>query len=230
MLHHFIRPEYLVALLERRALHLMRQDRQSDLSDGVLPVACFDQPFQGPVEKMLGLKRSFLQSQASAIAALRPRTFIMSWTCAPSAEMRATYGENGLRCELHISTLNLKKLIGYEWLQGNEFPPRPTAIAEIAGAITTAQLKEPLYTDGTTAISVVPSYFATAHKDEQFARENEVRIEAVIHPETVPVGTDDTLIRWPVFSFAGLGISPPERISPAIAARISTLAAELGIG
>ena len=229
MLHHFIRPEHLIALLERRALHLMRQDLQSDPTDGILPAACFDRPFLGPVEQMLGLNPSFLQSQASAIAALRPRTFIMSWTLTPSARMRATYGENGQRCELQISTLSLKKLIGYEWLQGNEFPPKPKAIAEIAGATATAQLKDPLYTDGARAISVVPSYFATAHKGEQYAEENEVRIEAVIRPENLPVGSEDKLIRWPIASFTGLGISLPGQIPSATAARISALLAELEI-
>jgi hypothetical protein len=230
ILHHFVRPEHLIELLERRALHLIRQDKQSDPGDGVLPTACFDQPFQGPLEQSLGLNASFLRSQATAIAAHRARTFIMSWTLTPSESVRTIYGEHGRRCELRISTLNLKRLIGYEWLQGNEFPPKRRPVAEIGGAITTAQLKEVIYTDGRSAIRVVPSYFATAHKDEkQYAEENEVRVEAVIPLENGAVNTDDTLIRWKVTLFDGLRITLTDQIPPAAAARISGLAAELKI-
>jgi hypothetical protein len=103
MLHHFVRPEHLIELLDRRALHLIRQDKQSDPADGVLPAACFDQPFHGSLEQTLGLNPSFLRNQASAIAVLRGRTFIMSWTLTPSGPVRAIYGERGRRCELQIS-------------------------------------------------------------------------------------------------------------------------------
>jgi hypothetical protein len=124
----------------------------------------------------------------------------------------------------------LKRLIGYEWPQGCEFPPRHRAISEIAGATATAQLKEAIYTDGGSAIPVMPSYFATAHKDEQqYAEENEVRIEVVIPPETAVVRPDDKLIRWQVASFGGLQIALTDQIPSTATSRIVSLAAELKI-
>jgi hypothetical protein len=230
MLNHFIKPEYLISLLERRAFHLLRQDCQSDPADGLLPASTFDQPFQGSVEEILGLKRSFLQSQARAVAALRTRTFIMSWAISPSASVRARYGERGQRCELQVSTINLKRMIGYEWIREDEFPPRSIPIAEVAGAIATAQLKSPHYTGGASAIPVVPSYFATAHKNKQrYSEENEVRIEVVILPENGCLRPSDTLIRWPIASFVGLRILLTEQTPRDAATRLYALAAGLNV-
>lgn len=111
LLSHFIRPEYLVELLRRRAFCLVRQDLQCDPADGVLPAACFESPHVGPLERSLGLSPEFLINQAHAIAGLRNRTFIMCWTCDPAGHMRATYGENGRRCELQTSENALKRIL-----------------------------------------------------------------------------------------------------------------------
>jgi hypothetical protein len=229
MLHHFIRPEYLIALLEVRAFRLGRQDRQSDLGDGILPDACFDQPFRGPLEDSLGASDSFLKSQAAGIAALRQQTFIMCWSFDPSSMARSVYGENGERCEIQISETNLKKVLGYEWLKGGEWPPRRRSFSEFGGGKATAQLKEVLYTDGTKAISVVPSYFATAHKRQKFSEEKEIRIEVVAPMECGIIKQEVAFIQWPLTTFSGLGISVTKRTPAPAVVRIFALAADLGI-
>ncbi|MEO6005225.1 MAG: hypothetical protein ABIS43_18875 [Opitutus sp.] len=229
-LHHFIKPKFLAALLECRAFHLIRQDQQkSDPQDGVLPPANFEAPHHGELEQMLGAQPAFLVSQARAIADDRIRTFIMSWTTDPNDAMRKTYGESGQRCELCSTVLDLKQMLGYEWLQGNEFPPRPRAVAEISGAIGAPELKQPHYTDGKRAMPVVPSAFATAHKALAFAGESEVRIEAILRPYDLQVRPEEILIRWPARTFAGLSVVLGAKITPEAAERISQLADSLGI-
>lgn len=203
---HFIKPEYLAIMLRRGAFCLTRQDPQSDKDDGVLPAACFKRPYHGQLEQALHLSPEFLSSQAHAVAALRNRTFIMCWTCDPVGHMRQKYGENGLRCELQASEQAIKRMLGYEWLAGCEFPPKRRSLPEIPGGGATAELKEPSYTDGTQAISVMPSAFATAHKHEYYAVEAELRVEAIIAPREVPVGENDHKIAWGVTSFDSMAI------------------------
>jgi len=234
MLHHFIRPQFLKALLETRAFHLIRQDKQSDPDDGKLPAACFADPHIGPLENGLGLKRDFLANQAHALAHLHRRTFIMSWTSEASDHMRQNYGESGSRCELQTSELGLKSMLGYEWLRDqwggvNEFPPRPEKVGEIHGALAHAQLTEPVYTPGTAAIPVIPTYGATAHKHDRYSVESEIRIEAVVSPESLQLGGHDTLIRWPIKTFDGLRIGIGAKVESQIGSEITALAAKLGI-
>jgi hypothetical protein len=226
LLHHFIRPDYLVALLECQKIHLKRQDLQSDPFDGVLPSGCTEQPFRSPLEDALGLSDLFLKSQAHAIAAMRSRTFIMSWTVSPSEGARAKYGEGGERCEIRASMAALKRMLGYETLSGNEFPARKP-LPEIFGSKATAQLTEPVYTQGTTSIQVVPSFFATAHKHRDFANEEEIRIQVTIPHETPLANPAATHILWPLNSIAGLHIQLTDKTPEAAASRMRELAADL---
>jgi len=229
LLSHYIRPEYLVTLLRQRAFCLTRQDLQSDKADGVLPAACFESPHVGPLERALGLKPEFLINQAHAVAGLRTRTFIMSWTCDPAGHMRATYGENGRRCELQTSENGLKRMLGYEWFPGAEFPPKPRAIPEIPGGRATAELKPALYTGGTKAIPVVPSAGATAHKAAGFGPEAELRVEAGIDPPELKVDAGTERIGWELATVVGLSIVIGSQVGDTEAAEIARLAAELGI-
>ncbi len=45
VLTHFIRPEYLITLLQTQTFHLVRLDCQSDPADGKLPPANFADPY-----------------------------------------------------------------------------------------------------------------------------------------------------------------------------------------
>jgi|CXWL01.1.fsa_nt_gi hypothetical protein len=229
LLSHFIRPEYLLALLKYKAFCLIRQDCQSDPADGVLPPKTFTDPHQGQLEQSLGANADFLVSQAHAVAALRKRTFIMSWTCDPAGHMRETYGEQGRRCELHASGNQLKHILGYEWFPGAEFPPKPRPVPEFPGGRTSAELKEAFYTDGTRAVPVIPSAFATAHKGEKFEVEAEFRIEAIVVPDHVPVPPAQDKILWPMASFAGLTVTIGSKVPDAEAAEIEHVANSLGI-
>ncbi|MFZ5495995.1 MAG: hypothetical protein ACOZE5_11770 [Verrucomicrobiota bacterium] len=229
MLSHFIKPAYLISLLCHRAFCLTRQDIQSDPADGILPQGCFDQPHLGALELSLGLSPAFLKSQAQAVAGLRERTFVMCWTCDTAGHMRDTYGEHGARCELRTSELQLKRMLGYEWFPGAEFPPKPRAIPEIPGGRATAELKEPVYTDGTMAIPVVPSAGATAHKLAKFASEAELRIEAIVGPDGVPVSPEQDKITWSLAATTGMDIIIGSQVSEPEAAEIERLANALGM-
>jgi hypothetical protein len=224
--HHFIRPEFLIALLEKRAFHLIRQDQQkSDRNDGVLPRACFENPFIGPLERSLGIAKDFAIGQAHAITSLRPQTYIMSWTRELSEGNHQRYGEDGKRCRLQVSKLKLSSMIGY--IQG--FPPKQE-VHEVRGVRAHAQLKEPLYTDGTKPIPVFPPYYATVHKNAAlFEQEAELRIEAVpeidrLDPETMP-----PLILWNIHRFTGLSVTFAPRITVQERERILALCTELSI-
>lgn len=224
LLSHFIRPQYLVDLLRNQAFCLTRQDAQSDKNDGVLPAATFTDPYRGPLENSLRLPKSFLQNQAHAVASLRERTFIMCWTCDPAGHMRDTYGEHGQRCELHASQHQLEAMLGYEW----NFPPRRRPLPEIPGGVATAELKEAFYTDGTKAVPVVPSAFATAHKDTQFASEAEFRVEAIVS-DGVAIPPAQTKILWKVATFSGFAITIGSKVAGAEAQEIAREAKALGI-
>lgn len=228
MLHHFIRPSYLIELLECRAFRLGRQDQQSDPADGKLPAASFEDPHIGPLEAAVGANAGFLKSQARALDVLRAQTFIMSWTLNPSGRARDVYGENGARCELTISELNLKLMLGYEFPAGCEFPPPRRPIPELGGIKSTAQIKPAFYTDGAKAISVVPAYFATAHKSDNFAEEEEIRIEVISPIEGGVISPNVCFIKWPIATFSGLSISLTDKTSDADAARIAALVSEVG--
>ncbi len=153
----------------------------------------------------------------------------MSWTHDPSEHMQREYGESGHRCELQVSEMNLKRMLGYEWFPEAEFPPQRRPIGEIPRALTTVQLKEPLYTDGVQAIPVVPSYYATAHKAENLSVEAETRVEAFIEPHDLALGPNDILIRWSIASFTGLSVKIGCHVSQPEIVRIELLAAELNI-
>jgi hypothetical protein len=228
-LSHFIRPQFLLPLLKNKAFCLVRQDCQSDPADGVLPPKTFTDPLQGPLEQSLGAKTDFLKIQALAIAALRIRTFIMSWTCDPAGYMRETYGEQGRRCELHASENQLKHILGYEWFPGAEFPPKPRPVPEFPGGHASAELKEAFYTDSTKAVPVIPSAFATTHKHQDFKVEAEFRVEAVVMPEHVPVPTTQDKILWELVSFAGLSVTIGSKVPDAEAAEIEQVAKSHGI-
>jgi len=230
ILHHFIKPEHLIALMERKAFHLMRQDKQSDPRDGKLPDACFENPHKGQLEEILGVKGHFLKNHAMGIDARRSRRFIMSWTRDPSAHMREKYGENGRRCELQASAKHLTEMLEYEWRGGCEFPPKRRDIAEIPGSFAQAELKKVIYANDGSPVSLVPSYFATMLKDQNcFAQENEIRIEAVIQPDQIEVKETDTLIRWAVVSFRGIKVILGENIALSEKDKIKWLASNLDV-
>lgn len=229
LLSHFIRPDYVITLLQTHAFCLVRQDAQSDPHDGKLPAACFNQPYMGALEHGLNLSPKFLANQAHAIAGLRGRTFIMCWTHDPGGHMRERYGEGGQRCELRVSELGLKRLLGYEWLSGSEFPPKRRPIPEIAGGHATAQLTEPIYSDGSEAIPIVPSFGATAHKHTDYAVEAELRVEAVIEPHDASVSGAQVQIAWALTSLAELTIVLGVKVSEPAATEIGGIAASLGV-
>lgn len=228
MLHHFIRPDHLMKLLETQSLFLIRQDQQNDDLDGRLPARCFTHPHTNDTTKALGLSPEFLISQARAIDSLPSRTFIMSWTHSPTDRMRTEYGENGARCELQASALSLKRLLGYSWSRGCEFPPKSRPVKKAPGGETTAELKSPLYTDGTSAVPVVPSAVATGHKSERLSWEQEIRVSASIWPPHIEVGTLK-IIQWPIESFAGLTISLGSKTETKKEACLRELAANRGV-
>lgn len=226
LLHHFIRPEYLIALLEKRAFHLTRQDLQpSDSNDGVLPPDCFSNPYIGSFERAHGIDKDFAISQAHAIASLQPRTYIMSWTKEPSDQLRRQYGENGGRCELRTSLNALAAMIGYV----RSVPP-DQSVAELPGVLACAQLKATHYTDGSAPISVFPSAFATTHKDaSQFSTDAEIRIEAVAETDNFEPAQMPPLILWNIHRFTGLSVTFAPRITVQERERISALCTELSI-
>ena len=101
ILSHFVRPEYLVEFLKSGVINLIRQDKQpKDPNDGKLPQACFDRPYEGPLERMLGANPAFLANQAKAIDGSRDQRFIQCWTFSPTLSIREAYSESGRRCEL----------------------------------------------------------------------------------------------------------------------------------
>lgn len=226
LLHHFIRPEHLVALLEKRAFHLIRQDLQkSDPNDGVLPPDCFSKPHIGPFERSLGIDEAFAISQAHAVASLRFRTYIMSWTKEPSEQLRQQYGENGGRCELRASANVLGSMIGYV----ANVPP-DQHVKEIPDVLACAQLKPARYTDGKTPISVFPSAFATTHKDAgKFTTDAEIRIEAVAETDDIEPTQMPPLILWDIHRFSGLSITLARRIAPQDREMIVALSTELSV-
>ena len=229
LLSHFIRPEYLVDLLRRRAFCLVRQDLQSDPADGVLPASCFESPHVGPLERSLGLSPEFLINQAHAVAGLRNRTFIMCWTCDPAGHMRANYGENGRRCELQTSENGLKRMLGYERTPDVELWPKRRSVPEILGGRTIAELKDVLYSDGAKPVPVVPSAWATAHKAATLAAEAELRVEAVIDPPELELDGKVARIGWELMTAADLFIVLGSQVGGEAAEEIAHLAARLGI-
>jgi hypothetical protein len=230
LLTHFIRPCYLLTLLRNRAFCLVRVDQQkSDPSDSKLPQACFDQPHHGPLEQGLGLNDEFLKSQAAAIEADRDRTYIMCWTHNPTPHMEAVYGEYGARCTIELSEIQLKILLGYGWAPGAEFPPARRPLPDLPHAYLSVQLIEPLYTDCTSAVSVVPSYFATAHKDAQFAREAEIRVQGFVGPPEKKVGGLGHFLPWSLPYFYGLAIGIGAKVPDPEATEIEKLSGQLSI-
>jgi|GEM_PF-7125732 len=229
LLSHFIKGEHLVTILTTRAFFLTRLDAQSDTADGKLPEQSFANPHVGELERTLDISPKFLVSQANAIAALRPRTFIMCWTHEPDGHMREKYGEDGLRCELRVSIESLKQIVGYEWPGGFEFPPRPRAVPELPGGRTTVQLKTPVYTDGSSAIPVVPSFYATAHKDQRYSVEAEVRLEAIVEPPNLPIDATVSGIRWELAHMAGLSVTIGAKVPLKLAEEICSLTARVGM-
>ncbi len=230
VLTNFIPPQFLLALLQARAFHLVRLDQQrGDPDDGKLPPACFDQPYRGAVEDALRIPDRILKSHARTFESDRIRTFIMSWTIDPSEHMQAEYGKHGQRCRLQISESRLKASLGFERKQECEFPPRRRPVPEIRGADTTVELFEANYTTNTEAIPVVPSPFAAAHKREQYRDEAEIRIQAVLRPHDIPVPPKVTVIRWPILSFAGLGISIGAKVDSDLADKIRVEAEGVGL-
>lgn len=228
LLTHFIRPCHLLTLLRNRAFCLVRVDQQKGApSDSKLPQACFDQPHHGSLEQGLGLNDEFLKSQAAAIEADRDRTYLMCWTHDPTPHMEVVYGENGARCTIELSVIQLKILLGYGWAQGAEFPPARRPLPGMPHAYLSVQLIEPLYTDGTSAVSVVPSYFATAHKDEQFAGEAEIRVQGFVGPPEKDVGGLGHFLPWELPHFNGLGIGA--KVPESEAAEIEKLSGQLSI-
>ena len=230
LLHHFIKPEYLIALLEKRAFHLLRQDKQSDVNDGKLPDACFENPYIGPFERAIGANEAFLKNRAVGIEYNRHRRFIMSWTLDPSEKMRMKYGENGKRCEIQSSILNLRRLLGYTCIDGAVFPPKCRPCPEILQAKVRVELNEPVYTDGNTPIPVLVSTLASAHKDaDKYEYENEIRIQAFIMPPSIQIGPNDILVSWPIATFEGLVIQVGPLISREKRDKITLLASDYGI-
>jgi hypothetical protein len=226
LLHHFIRPEHLISLFEKRAFHLTRQDLQaSDPNDGILPADCFDNPHIGPFERAHRIDKDFAISQARAIASLRPRTYIISWTKEPSEELRRQYGENGRRCELRASLNALAAMIGYV----RSVPP-DQSLVELPGVLACAQLKSTRYTDGRNPISVFPSAFATTHKDaDKFSIDAEIRIEAIAEADNFEPAQMPPLILWNIHRFADLSVTLASRIAVQERERISALCTELSI-
>jgi hypothetical protein len=230
LLTHFIRSCHLLTLLRNRAFCLVRVDQQkSDPSDSKLPQACFDQPYQGPLEQGLGLNEEFLKSQAAAIEAARDRTYIMCWTHNPTPHMEAVYGESGARCTIELSEIQLKILLGYGWAPGAEFPPARRPLPGLSHAHLSVQLIEPLYSDGTSAVSVAPSYFATAHKDDQFAQEAEIRVQGFVGPPEKEVGGLGYFLPWELPHFNGLAVGIGAKVLEPEAAEIERLAGQLSI-
>lgn len=230
LLTHFVRPNHLLTLLKQRAFCLVRVDQQkSDPTDSRLPAACFEQPHQGPLEQSLHLDAEFLKSQAAAIEAGRDRTYIMCWTHNPTPHMEATYGENGARCTIELSEFQLKVLLGYGWTPDAELPPARRPLAGQPHAYLCVQLIVPFYTDGKAAVSVVPSYFALAHKDEQFAGEAEIRVEGFVGPPERDFADLGYLLPWELPHFNGLTIAIGAKVPEAEALEIEKLAKELSI-
>jgi hypothetical protein len=230
LLTHFIRPCHVLTLLRNRAFCLVRVDQQkSDPSDSKLPQACFDQPHHGPLEHGLGLTDEFLKSQAAAIEASRDRTYIMCWTHNPTRHMKAVYGENGGRCTIELSEIQLKILLGYGWASGAEFPPARRPMLGVPHAYLSVQLIEPLYTDSTSAVSVVPSYFASSHKDEQFAGEAELRVQGIVGPPEKDVSGLGHFLPWELPHFNGLAIGIGAKVPESEAAEIQQLAGQLSL-
>ena len=226
LLHHFIRPEYLIALLEKRAFHLTRQDLQpSDPNDGVLPPDCFSNPYIGSFERAHRIDKNFAISQAYANASLRPRTYIMSWTKEPTEQLRQRYGENGGRCEIRASLVTLMAMVGYSGV----VPPHQE-IQELPGLIADAELKPTRYVDRTRPISVFPSAFATECKDaKQFHSDEEIRIKAVVDTYELDASQMPKLILWNIRRFTGLSVTLAPRISDHDREEISRLCKELSV-
>jgi hypothetical protein len=206
VVRHFIPPHHLLTLLERRAFCLCRQDEQSDNQDGVLPQSCFEQPYFGDLEHALGVTKSFAVSQAHAIAKLRERTVIMSWTYDMTEYMQSAYGEGRTRCELRATIGSLKRMLCYEFRRGCEFPPKERDISEVPKARTAPQLISPQYTNGVAAPPVIPSALATAIKRACYKDEKEVRVQAIINPDDVKLSRDQKVF-WAVETFEGLSIA-----------------------
>jgi hypothetical protein len=143
--------------------------------------------------------------------------------------MEVVYGENGARCTIELSVIQLKILLGYGWVPGAEFPPARRPLPGMPHAYLSVQLIEPLYTDGTSAVSVVPSYFATAHKDERFAVEAEIRVQGFVGPPEKDVGGLGHFLPWELPHFNGLGIGIGAKVSESEAAEIEKLSGQLSI-
>ena len=181
------------------------------------------------MERALGITDEFLKSQAAAIDADRDRTYIMCWTHNPTPHMQAVYGENGARCAIELSETQLKMLLGYGWAPGVEFPPARRPLPDQPDAYLSVQLTEPLYTDGASAISVIPSYFATSHKGERFKEEAEIRIQGYVGPPEKEFGELAHFLPWALPHFKGLVICIGAKIPQPEAAEIEKLARQFSI-
>lgn len=228
VLTHFIRPEYLITLLRTQAFHLVRLDCQSDSADGKLPPANIAEPHLGTLERALGVTPEFLKNQAQAIEHGRNRTFIMSWTLDASPHMQQVYGEDGRRCALRTSMLELKILLGYEGNSEIEFPPKRRVVPEVPGAYASLQLIDASYSDQERAVPVVPSYLALGHKHQDFAPEAEIRVHAFLGPDSLTLDPGVRTISWALRRFQGLSILIGSKVEGPHANVIEQLAAEVG--
>jgi len=205
MLYHFIEPVHLLTFLRTKSFYLTRLDQQSDLRDGKLPDPCFDRPYMGQIAQGLGLSESLLASQARGIEALRPYSFIMSWT----QNLDYFRGKYPNRCTLTTSLESLHKIIGYESIHGHVLPPSRTFPSRPSIKIT-----------------------AVTHKNLEFKdNEQEIRIHAGpswddVDPEN-PI--TETGIPWEINYLQELRITIAESTNTGLRDEIRRLAEPLSI-
>lgn len=202
ILRHFIPTRFLLKALRSRAFFLRRQDMNQDFpDDGKLPKSG---PLRGPLERSLGMTASELARDARNIELDRKHRFIMCWTTDYSGHMRRKFGHDGVTSELTLSELQLKRMVGCEWLVPGEFPPRPRTCVEMGGRFRLhLQVVSVAYGSDDEPFPIVANQSATAFKRWDLRDEREIRVEGYVEREDAEIDATE-FVSWDIQDFSPL--------------------------